>query len=65
MASFLSEIDGKGGKATNDDEHGGITLTLGGPFGNLTFGDEASAHAWAVSDIGVGSSLRSEHEHAT
>jgi len=52
----------------NDDEDGGVTISIGQPegFGTLTMGDTAGAIAWAVSDArGAGpGSIRDNHEHA-
>jgi len=51
----------------NDDEDGGVTISIGQPegFGTLTMGDTAGAIAWAVSDArGAGpGSIRDNHEH--
>ena len=63
----LSEVDGVKDDATsNDDEHGGIAITLSHDmFGNITLGDTDSAYDWALAEVGLGGSLRDDHtEHA-
>jgi len=51
----------------NDDEDGGVTISISQPegFGTLTMGDTAGGIAWAVSDArGAGpGSIRDDHEH--
>ncbi len=60
----LSEVDGDGNAATgDDDDDGGITITLGGPFGTLTLGDTDGGFDWAMQEVGIGGSLRDDHEH--
>ena len=63
-----NEDDGAKDHATaNDDEDGGVTVSISQPagFGTLTMGDTAGAIAWAVSDArGAGpGSIRDNHEH--
>jgi len=63
-----NEDNGSKDHATaNDDEDGGVTVSIGQPegFGALTMGDTAGAIAWAVSDArGAGpGSIRDNHEH--
>jgi len=51
----------------NDEEDGGVTISISQPegFGTLTMGDTAGGIAWAVSDArGAGpGSIRDNHEH--
>ena len=63
-----NEDDGAKDHATaNDDEDGGVTISISQPagFGTLTMGDTAGAIAWAVADArGAGpGSIRDNHEH--
>ena len=63
-----NEKDGVADHATaNDDEAGGVTLTISQPegFGTLEMGDTGGAIAWAVSDAkGAGpGSIGDNHEH--
>ncbi len=67
----LDEANDDGGakdQATdNDDDDGGVTISISQPegFGTLTMGDAPGAVAWAVADArGAGpGSIRDDHEH--
>lgn len=46
----------------NDDAHGGVTIYMKGPFGNVTLGDTDGAFDWAMTETGViGGALRDDH----
>ena len=49
----------------DDDEHGGISVFMKGPFGNLELGDTDGAFDWAMAETnGVGGgSIRDNEEH--
>ena len=49
----------------DDDEHGGISVFMKGPFGNVEMGDTDGAYDWALAEIvGVGGgAIRDDHEH--
>ena len=49
----------------DDDEHGGISVFMNGPFGNLELGDTDGAFDWALAETnGVGGgSIRDNEEH--
>ncbi len=48
---------------SQDDHHGGIGIFLKGPFGNLNLGDTDGGFDWAMQEVGIGGSLRDNHEH--
>ena len=57
---------GDGSKAVDDDdEHGGISIFMKGPFGNLEMGDTDGAFDWALAETnGVGGgSIADNEEH--
>ena len=64
----LFEVDATDVNATtNDDEHGGIAITLTHKrlkFGNLTLGDTDGALDWVMREVthDIGGSLRDDHE---
>ncbi len=55
---------GDGSRAVDDDdEHGGISVYMKGPFGNLEMGDTDGAFDWAMAETNAGG-LRDDAEHA-
>ena len=61
----LAESGDGSNAVDNDDEHGGISVYMKGPFGNLELGDTNGAYAYALADArGVGGgAIRDDHEH--
>ncbi len=59
----LAESGDGSNAVDNDDEHGGISIYLKGPFGNLELGDTDGGFDWAMNEVAIGGAIRDDHEH--